>query len=94
MPVVPTGGTPVLRLVLVLFMIFAQPISFAEALESRAVRSLLPTDLSSAQLEEISNDLLERGMFSARVTSAEYLPAIADVRTVRTYGQHTIATAL
>jgi hypothetical protein len=60
-------------------MIFSAPISFAEALQSRAVRSVLPTDLSSAELAKISSDLLERALFSARVTSAEYLQAIKDV---------------
>jgi hypothetical protein len=64
-------------------MIFGAPISFQEALQSREVRSILPTELGSAELERISSDLLERATFSARVANAEYLQEIEDV--VREY---------
>lgn len=58
---------------------FTAPISFREALQSREVRSILPTSLGSAELDEIEASILERAMFSARVESAEYLQTIADV---------------
>lgn len=59
-------------------VIFSNPIQFAEALQARAVRStLIPTSLTSQQLAElISPELLERGTFSAQVTSAAYLDEI------------------
>lgn len=74
-------------------MIFGSPISFEEALQSRDVKSLLPTDLGTADLEGISSDLLERATFSARVANAEYLQQIEDV--VRQYanGEIDLATA-
>lgn len=60
-------------------IVFSQPIRFAEAAQARAVRSILPTTLSSAELESISADILERGLFSARTTYAAYLDEVDHV---------------
>jgi hypothetical protein len=48
---------------------------FKEALQSREVRKALPTDLSSAELERLPVDLLERATFSAKTMSTQYLDA-------------------
>jgi len=57
-------------------MIFGEPIPFAEALESRAVKSVLPTSLTSRELRALGQEILDRATFSARVTSAEYLDTL------------------
>lgn len=57
-------------------LIFLQPVQFAEARQAREVRSVLPTGLTSAELERISPELLERATFSARVSNAQYLDEI------------------
>ncbi len=80
-----------MRAFLFLLMIFSQPVPFAEALLSRDVRTILPTTLGSAELAEISEDILERAIFSARVTNAEYLQTIDDL--VRQYANGEIDLA-
>ncbi len=50
--------------------IFAQPTPFAEAMESHTVRALMPTNLSSADLEKLGQDVLRRSMFAARLDNA------------------------
>ena len=72
---------------------FSRPVQFSEALQSREVRSILRTDLTSAQLEQIETAILERATFSARVTNAEYLQEIDDVVAEYTNGQIDLATA-
>jgi hypothetical protein len=59
-------------------MIFRTPIPFREALESRAVRMLLPTEFRTRLLQEIPAALRERAVFSAGVTNAEFLQAADD----------------
>lgn len=54
-------------------MTFRTPLPFREALDSRAVRTVLPTDLRTRLLAEIPAQLRERAMFSAGVTNAEFL---------------------
>jgi hypothetical protein len=49
---------------------------FKEALLSREVRSAMPTDLSSAELEQVPTDVLERAVFSARTMATGYLDAM------------------
>jgi hypothetical protein len=51
---------------------------FREALESSSLRSLLPTDLSSAQLSTIAPEILERAFFSARVINTHFLQLAHD----------------
>jgi len=54
-------------------MIFTEPVPFDEALNSRAVKELLPTAASSMELSAIAPELRERAFFSARVKNAELL---------------------
>jgi hypothetical protein len=54
-------------------MIFRTPMPFREAVDSRAVRTILPTDFRTRLLDEIPAKLRERAFFSAGVTNAEFL---------------------
>lgn len=60
-------------------MLFSAPVPFREALESREVRTVLPTELRTRLLDEIAPELRERAMFSAGVTSAEKLQDMDDL---------------
>lgn len=60
-------------------MTFSQPTTFREALRSRQVKSALPTTLSSRELSGIQGGLLERSVFSARVTNAGFLGEFDDL---------------
>lgn len=60
-------------------MIFPEPMPFREAMESRAVRQLLPTDLRTRLLAEIPAELRERAVFSAGVTNVEFLQTFSDL---------------
>lgn len=71
---------------------FSKPLNFAEAIQSREIRSVLPTTLSSAELHEISADILERAIVSARVPYAEYLQEIDDLLLEKLNGQIDDAT--
>jgi len=62
-------------------MIFSKPLPFDEAIDSRQVKSVLPTTASSAQLQQIAPELRERAMFSARTANAGYLDKINDLVT-------------
>jgi hypothetical protein len=59
-------------------MLIDAPISFDAAIKLRKVKSLLPTELGSAELAEIPVELRERAMFSARNHYAEILQALDD----------------
>jgi hypothetical protein len=59
-------------------MLFASPLPFREAIESRAVRQLLPTDFRTRLLSEIPAELRERAVFSAGVTNTEFLQQVSD----------------
>lgn len=73
---------------------FSQPISFAEALQSREVRSLLPTTLSSADLRDaLEQAFIDRAVFSARMNNAEFLQEIDDVTRDFVEGKINLATA-
>jgi len=54
-------------------MIFSSPIPFAEALQSRTVRSLMPTASSAAEIAALDPAIRERALFSARVEDANFL---------------------
>ncbi len=54
-------------------MTFNDPSPFREALQSRAVKKLMPTPLSSAELMRLEASVRERAMFSARVMNEEFL---------------------
>lgn len=60
-------------------MNFTEPVPFREALASREVRTVLPTELRTRLLDEIAPELRERAMFSAGVTSAEKLQDMDDL---------------
>ena len=73
-------------------MIFSKPIPFAAALQSRDVRSILPTTFTTEQLAQLDAQILERALFSARVTNAEYLQKIADTIDAMLAGKLDFAT--
>lgn len=78
-------------------MIFAAPLPFLEALEARAVRQLLPTELRTLLLQSIPAELRERAMFSAGVTNAQFLQEAHDgieALTSGTTDQATVRAAL
>jgi len=54
-------------------MIFTAPLPFEEAIQSRQVRQILPTDFRTALLQQIPAELRERAFFSAGVTNAQFL---------------------
>lgn len=54
-------------------MIFRAPIPFQEAIESRTVRQILPTEFRTSLLQEIPAQLRERAFFSAGVQNATFL---------------------
>lgn len=64
-------------------MPFDSPVAFEEALESREARSLLPTEFRTRELAALEPEIRERAIFSAGVTSAEFLQdaenAIAEI---------------
>jgi hypothetical protein len=72
---------------------FSAAVPFSEALQALEVQSLLPTSLSSREMEQISTEILERALFSARTTSAEYLQEIDDVLGKYVDGKIDLATA-
>lgn len=59
-------------------MIFPEPIPFREAMESREVRQLLPTDFRTKLLATIPAELRERALFMAGVTNVETLQMLDD----------------
>ncbi|MEI8244014.1 MAG: hypothetical protein WCI17_12155 [bacterium] len=56
--------------------ILLAPVPFSEAIADRAVRSLLPTSLSSSDLMKLSPEIRRRAVFSARVTDATHLSTL------------------
>lgn len=75
-------------------MIFAAPIPFAEAIQSRDVRSILPTSLSSAEIRDaLDQAIIDRAVFSARMTNAEFLQEIDDITRLMVNGEIDLATA-
>lgn len=62
-------------------MLFTAPIPFEEAIRDRALRSVLPTSLSSRELQALAAEVKRRAMFSARTTDAGYLQQVNDVVT-------------
>lgn len=72
-------------------LVFSQPVQFSEAAQRLQIQSLLPTDLSSEELSQISSDILERALFSARTTYASYLDQVD--QTLKQYVDGTIDLA-
>ncbi len=52
---------------------FTAPMPFTEAMQSREIRSILRTSGNTAQLALLEPEVRERSIFSATVTSAEFL---------------------
>lgn len=59
--------------------ILLEPATFAEALQDRDLRGLLPTSLSSAELMELDPLIRRRAVFSARVESARHLTVLDNI---------------
>ncbi len=57
-------------------MILDSPMPFTEAIHKLATRALLPTDLSSAELRDLSRAIRDRSFFSARTLNEDYLAAV------------------
>ncbi|MCX6952916.1 MAG: hypothetical protein NTV51_12240 [Verrucomicrobia bacterium] len=57
-------------------MKYSKALPFKQALNASQVKTLLPTDFTSAQLQQLRGDILERGRFSARVRSVQHLDVI------------------
>ena len=55
------------------------PIPFDEAIQYQAVKKLLPTTLSSAQLSQLLVAIRQRALFSARCTNAVFLQRLDDL---------------
>jgi len=73
---------------------FSRPVQFSQAAQARSVQSILPTELSSAQLEEINPAVMERALVSARVHSAEVLQDLDDILSRYLGGEINSATAV
>jgi len=54
-------------------MILTSPMPFREALQRNAVRAIMPTNMSTAELQELNRSILERSFFSARNTMTDVL---------------------
>lgn len=54
-------------------MIFPHPVTFAEAMQTRAARHILPTDLSAKMLATLPREVRERAIFSAGVQNVDFL---------------------
>lgn len=57
-------------------MIFAEPIPFVEALRRTAARRVMPTNLGTAELRQLGQQVLEKSLFSARNTMEPYLEEV------------------
>jgi hypothetical protein len=57
-------------------MNFSQPTTLSDALQSWAMRGILPTTLSSEELHALGSAILERSVFSAGVDESQYLDTI------------------
>lgn len=73
-------------------MILTEPLPFEEAIKSRIVRSLLPTELRTDLLETIKPEILARARFSAGVVDAEFLQRAFDAVDVIADGKSDRAT--
>ncbi|MFH0907199.1 MAG: hypothetical protein V1929_00350 [bacterium] len=60
-------------------MIVSTPVTFAEAVALLQKKKLLPTTLSSADLEKLAAEFKRQAFFSARTTNADFLQRAADL---------------
>src|SRR4051812_39466205 len=72
---------------------FTAPIPFSEAIQSREVRSVLPTTLGTAELDQIHEAIRERALFSARMSNAEVLQSLDNILDRYLAGELDLASA-
>jgi hypothetical protein len=58
--------------------IYPHPVNFEQALKTRVVKAILPTDMDSAMLRTLPTAIRERAMFSAGVQNTDFLTRAAD----------------
>ena len=58
--------------------IYPHPVDFRQALQSRALQSILPTGMNSAMLKTLPREVRERAMFSATVQNSDFLTKAAE----------------
>jgi len=71
---------------------FSRPVLFEEAIRLNAIKTALPTTLTSRQLAALSADIKRRAQFSARVAEAEYLDQISGTIADMLSGKTSLAT--
>lgn len=54
-------------------MIFPHPVTLKEAMETRAARAILPTDMSAKMLSTLPREVRERAIFSAGVQNVDFM---------------------
>jgi hypothetical protein len=57
-------------------MIYPRPMPFAEAIASRKAKAIMPTSLSSRELDKLAPELREQSVFSARTNSFQHISRI------------------
>ena len=62
-------------------MLFSSPIPFAEAIQSQAVKRLMPTSAGTAELKQLGPEILARARFSAQTTNVGYLAKMDNLLT-------------
>lgn len=58
--------------------VYPHPVNFEEALKTRAVKAILPTDMSSKMLSTLPRALRERAVFSAGVQNTDFLTRVGE----------------
>ena len=54
-------------------MLFDSPVTMTDALAHQLAKQVMPTDMSSAEIEKLAKEIRDRSFFSARTTYADYL---------------------
>ena len=62
-------------------MLFSSPIPFKEALDSQAIKRLMPTAAKTSELRQLGPDILARARFSAQTTNVGYLAKMDNLLT-------------
>ena len=62
-------------------MIFTAPVPFKEAIQSQAIKSLMPTAAKTAELKQLGPEILARARFSAQTTNVGYLSKMDNLLT-------------
>lgn len=72
----------------------SRPVQLAAPIALRRIQSILPTTLSTEEIEAISSDILRRSFFSARTYLGEYVQEIYDIVSDYETGKLDQATAI